>query len=337
MKLTVDKVLENFKFIHGLKYNYNKVFWVDRYTPITISCPEHGDFSMLYGTHYSGSGCRKCGNSARSFVSYSNEEVQYLKDNWPSTTPKKVIQQALSGHSWSSIKVKAKKLGLDRAPNLRERKLDHIMKATIPNAYLWGLMYADGYIGDKGNFQIGLWKKDSEFLSKIGDVFKLGELKPAGSDMVKVEVSDKACTTELKELLGYKTQKTYNPPDDINFLPTLEMQLAFLIGFSDGDGCITFDKNNSFKHLRIVVHHNWYSFLEELASSISLETSLTFNVNTANSRGNTTLYMGSKSNHKFLIDFIEKHNLPVMKRKWYNKGKGFNSTAHVNDKDFKKV
>jgi hypothetical protein len=51
------------KLIHGNKYNYDKVDYVDSTTPVTILCPEHGEFNIRADSHRSGHGCRGCSNS----------------------------------------------------------------------------------------------------------------------------------------------------------------------------------------------------------------------------------------------------------------------------------
>lgn len=46
--------------IHGDKYDYSKVKYVNEKTPITIICPVHGEFKMQPNSHLNGRGCRKC-------------------------------------------------------------------------------------------------------------------------------------------------------------------------------------------------------------------------------------------------------------------------------------
>lgn len=49
--------------IHGDKYNYSKVVYTLSKTPVTIICPEHGEFNKSPNKHLSGQGCPKCANS----------------------------------------------------------------------------------------------------------------------------------------------------------------------------------------------------------------------------------------------------------------------------------
>ncbi|MGI4871664.1 MAG: hypothetical protein ACRYFX_10850 [Janthinobacterium lividum] len=46
--------------VHGDKYDYSKVDYVDSVTKIVIGCPQHGDFEQQAGSHMF-RGCRSCG------------------------------------------------------------------------------------------------------------------------------------------------------------------------------------------------------------------------------------------------------------------------------------
>ena len=48
------------KEIHGDKYNYNKVNYINSYTKIEIICPIHGSFWQRPAGHLKGKGCKEC-------------------------------------------------------------------------------------------------------------------------------------------------------------------------------------------------------------------------------------------------------------------------------------
>lgn len=60
---TKEQFIEKAKKIHGDKYDYSKVEYINSYTPICIICPEHGEFYQIPHTHLTGKGCKKCRNS----------------------------------------------------------------------------------------------------------------------------------------------------------------------------------------------------------------------------------------------------------------------------------
>jgi very-short-patch-repair endonuclease len=65
-KLTREVVVAKCIAVHGNKYDYSKLIWVDVRTPVEILCTVHGSFWQLYSTHSNKArGCRKCGNKSK--------------------------------------------------------------------------------------------------------------------------------------------------------------------------------------------------------------------------------------------------------------------------------
>ena len=58
---TKEHFIENAKLIHGGKYDYSKVDYIDSQTKVCIICPEHGEFWQSPNSHLNGKGCKKCG------------------------------------------------------------------------------------------------------------------------------------------------------------------------------------------------------------------------------------------------------------------------------------
>jgi hypothetical protein len=58
-----DEFIEKSKNIHGDKYSYDKVEYVNTKTKVTITCQKHGDFKQPPYCHLEGSGCPRCRNS----------------------------------------------------------------------------------------------------------------------------------------------------------------------------------------------------------------------------------------------------------------------------------
>lgn len=59
-KITNDAFIKKLKSIHGNKYDYSKVIYVDYQTNIKIICKVHGEFSQRPSVHLVGNGCVKC-------------------------------------------------------------------------------------------------------------------------------------------------------------------------------------------------------------------------------------------------------------------------------------
>lgn len=58
----VETFFEKAKEIHGEKYDYSKIKYVNRNTKVCIICPEHGEFWQTPKEHINGQGCPKCHN-----------------------------------------------------------------------------------------------------------------------------------------------------------------------------------------------------------------------------------------------------------------------------------
>lgn len=52
--------IEKAKKIHGNKYDYSKVEYINGRTKVKIICPEHGEFEQRPANHIVGAGCPKC-------------------------------------------------------------------------------------------------------------------------------------------------------------------------------------------------------------------------------------------------------------------------------------
>ena len=59
-KLTTEEFIARAKAVHGDKYDYSKVEYVDSKTKVCIICPEHGEFWQKPKNHLSGYGCPIC-------------------------------------------------------------------------------------------------------------------------------------------------------------------------------------------------------------------------------------------------------------------------------------
>ena len=60
---TTDEFIERARLIHGDRYDYSLVNYVNNYTKIEIICPEHGLFEPRPKNHLNGSGCPICRES----------------------------------------------------------------------------------------------------------------------------------------------------------------------------------------------------------------------------------------------------------------------------------
>ena len=60
---TTEEFIEKAKKVHGDKYDYSKVEYINSQTKVCIICPEHGEFWQKPNGHLNGMGCDKCGGT----------------------------------------------------------------------------------------------------------------------------------------------------------------------------------------------------------------------------------------------------------------------------------
>ncbi|MBQ2441354.1 MAG: hypothetical protein II502_04090, partial [Paludibacteraceae bacterium] len=58
--MTTEEFIQKAKQVHGDKYDYSKVEYVNSKTKVCVVCPEHGEFWQTPNSHSRGVGCSKC-------------------------------------------------------------------------------------------------------------------------------------------------------------------------------------------------------------------------------------------------------------------------------------
>ena len=59
---TTEEFIEKARKVHGDKYDYSKVNYINEHTKVIIVCPIHGDFLQQPNSHLSKRNCPKCVN-----------------------------------------------------------------------------------------------------------------------------------------------------------------------------------------------------------------------------------------------------------------------------------
>lgn len=71
--------IEKAKEVHGDKYDYSKVVYIDSTTKICIICPIHGEFFQRPAEHLRGKGCTKCGQLLCGEKQRSNAKKTFIE------------------------------------------------------------------------------------------------------------------------------------------------------------------------------------------------------------------------------------------------------------------
>ncbi len=62
-RLTTDEFIKKAKAVHGDRYDYSQVDYVDARTKVTIICRDHGPFQQTPNKHLCKQGCGECGGT----------------------------------------------------------------------------------------------------------------------------------------------------------------------------------------------------------------------------------------------------------------------------------
>ena len=73
-----DTFIERARKIHGDKYDYSKVEYVNNKTKVCIICPIHGEFWQTPDKHLRGQGCRKCAGVYKKDIDILIEEISKI-------------------------------------------------------------------------------------------------------------------------------------------------------------------------------------------------------------------------------------------------------------------
>lgn len=113
--LTVEKFIEKAKKIHGDKYDYSLIKEINgNKDKVPIICPTHGIFEQNAYTHYTGTGCPKCGREKakqtrtktfNTFIRKLNEinpSIKCLSDKYINTETKVKVKCLICEHEWEA-------------------------------------------------------------------------------------------------------------------------------------------------------------------------------------------------------------------------------------------
>lgn len=107
-KMTKEEFIRKAKQIHGNKYDYSKVEYINSHTKVCIICPKHGKFLQLPHSHLFGSGCPECGRikrtSKNTFIEKAKEvhgnKYDYSKVEYINKNTKVCIICPIHGEFW---------------------------------------------------------------------------------------------------------------------------------------------------------------------------------------------------------------------------------------------
>ena len=104
-----NQFIEKAKQIHGDKYDYSKVEYINGHTKVCIICPIHGEFWQTPNSHLNGCGCNLCSkpiHDKESFIKEAskkhNREYDYSKVDYVDSQTKVCIICPIHGEFWQT-------------------------------------------------------------------------------------------------------------------------------------------------------------------------------------------------------------------------------------------
>jgi hypothetical protein len=110
-KLTVEDFVKRAKEVHGSKYDYSQVDYVDIKTRVNIICPIHGEFNQTPDSHIHNHECPECGiiNRRKSVMISKSNCVKNFFDIHGSLYDYSLVEYV---HSKQKVKIICKKHGM---------------------------------------------------------------------------------------------------------------------------------------------------------------------------------------------------------------------------------
>ena len=141
-KLTTQDFIEKARKIHGDKYDYSKVNYVNNKTKVCIICPEHGEFCQKPNIHLGNHGCPKCKAQDASkrlrtklddFISQARQvhgdKYDYSKVEYKNTESKVCIICSKHGEFWQTPHAHLSGCGCPKCSGLYRTTVDFINEA----------------------------------------------------------------------------------------------------------------------------------------------------------------------------------------------------------------
>ena len=107
---SLQDFIERSKEVHGDKYDYSKVKYINSKTKVCIICPKHGEFWMKADNHLYGQGCPHCAN----IISKSENEIyNFCCDIFGKNKVKQRARDILSDNKELDIFIPSKNIAIE--------------------------------------------------------------------------------------------------------------------------------------------------------------------------------------------------------------------------------
>jgi len=140
-KCNTEYFIEKARKVHGDKYDYSKVNYVNATTPIKIICQEHGEFEQRPDKHLAGHNCPKCTKhykrNTTEFIEEANiihnNKYNYSKVNFVNVHTKVIIICPIHGDFEQTPHMHLQGKGCPKCTLKNQTKLYEKLQESFPN------------------------------------------------------------------------------------------------------------------------------------------------------------------------------------------------------------
>lgn len=137
LRLTKEEFIQRAEILHGDKYDYSKVNYINYSTPVIIICSEHGEFAQMPSKHLSGHGCPSCANrnmTTEKFIQRAqaihNNKYDYSKVVYTKAKEKVCIICPEHGEFWQEAESHLQGVGCPKCNSSKgEQSVEKILKS----------------------------------------------------------------------------------------------------------------------------------------------------------------------------------------------------------------
>lgn len=139
--LDSETFIKKAKQVHGDKYDYSKVKYINRNTPVIIICPIHGEFEQIPSNHLQGKGCFRCSKNyqydTEEFIRRAKEihenKYDYSKVEYKTAKTEVCITCTEHGKFWQTPDIHLRGCGCPKCKLKSQTKLYEKLKESFPN------------------------------------------------------------------------------------------------------------------------------------------------------------------------------------------------------------
>lgn len=249
---------------------------------------------------------------------WSQKETKLLKEMYYDYEKEEILQ-TLKNRSWDSIKLKAEKLNLQRSHDFsRKNQVKKLLEDTNESFYWIGFILADGHIGNN-RLKISLSNKDEKHLKVFCKFIENTYTIDNNTCQISTTAKDINKIPLIQNKFDIRNNKTYSPPN-IKTYEKFDKKnlLSLIIGFIDGDGCISKQTGRKDSKLTIKCHSSWLQNIIWIENFIydyfNFEKNKT--LSKLNKQGYVNVNITNNKVLKQLKKEVLKLDIPFLERKW---------------------